>query len=158
MSSREADCRSPYRLAPRDGDLAPLTDLWVAAWQAIMPAIDFAARRDWFLAYLIGIEQDGGVTLCAYDPQACLSGFILLDGPRKILEQIVVAPALFGGGLGEILLDHAKTLCPAGLDLTVNKDNPRAIRFYEKHGFMRIGEGVNPRSGLPILTMRWPGG
>ena len=36
----------------------------------------------------------------------------------------------------------------AGLDLMVNKDNVRAIRFYEKHGFVYAGEDKNPVSGI----------
>ena len=46
---------------------------------------------------------------------------------------------------------------PAGLELHVNLDNPRAIRFYEREGFVKIGEGVSERSGLTILHYRWAG-
>ncbi len=49
-----------------------------------------------------------------------------------------------------LLLDDAKRLSPARLDLQVNKDNARAIAFYEKHGFVMAGEGVNPVSGRPV--------
>ncbi len=42
---------------------------------------------------------------------------------------------------------------PTGLELHVNLDNPRAVRFYEREGFVQIGEGVSPRSGLPILSL-----
>jgi putative acetyltransferase len=37
----------------------------------------------------------------------------------------------------------------------VNKDNARAIRFYEKHGFVYSGEGANPVSGIPVSKMAW---
>ena len=46
-------------------------------------------------------------------------------------------------------------LSPCGLDLHVNRDNARAIRFYEKHGFAVSGEEANPRSGAPIYKMSW---
>lgn len=150
-----------YRLVSRGDDLAPLVDLWVGSWQATMPQIDFAARRDWFCAHVREVESRGGVTLCAMDWQTGqpdeLLGFILLDIPRAILEQIVVAPSLFGSGVGAFLLDEAKRRCPGGLSLDVNADNPRALRFYEKHGFSRAGSGLNPLSGLPIWRMRWLG-
>jgi putative acetyltransferase len=42
-----------------------------------------------------------------------------------------------------------------GLDLHVNKDNARAIRFYEKHGFVVSGEALNWRSGAPVHKMSW---
>ncbi len=44
---------------------------------------------------------------------------------------------------------------PAGLDLHVNKDNTRAIHFYEKHGFVISGEALNWRSGAPVHKMSW---
>jgi putative acetyltransferase len=46
-------------------------------------------------------------------------------------------------------------LSKVGLELHVNQDNGRAIRFYEKHGFRKAGEDVNPRSGAPIYRMCW---
>jgi putative acetyltransferase len=143
----------------RGGDLAPLADLWVASWQAAMPVIDFAARRDWFFTYVETVEQAGGETHCAYngahDGAGRLAGFILIDIGRGVLEQIVVAPERFGDGLGAFLLDYAKALCRSGLSLDVNVGNPRACRFYEKHGFVKVAEGINPLSGLPIWHLRW---
>ena len=49
----------------------------------------------------------------------------------------------------------AKQLSPAGLELDVNTDNSRAIRFYDKQGFSISGAGVNPISGKPVHRMRW---
>jgi len=53
------------------------------------------------------------------------------------------------------LLAEAIRLSPKGLDLLVNKDNYRAIRFYEKHGFAYAGEDKNPVSGKPVNRMSW---
>lgn len=147
---------SSLRLARRGDDLGRLADLWVASWQAAMPGIDFTVRRDWFLAYLSDIEAQGGETICAFAGKHPL-GFILLDCERGVLEQIAIWPALFGTGIGTLLLDEAKRRCPSGLSLEVNADNARALRFYEKSGFERAEFGVNPASGLPTWHMRWPG-
>ncbi len=154
ISRQEAG--SSFRLAPRDDDLDRLADLWVASWQAAMPSIDFAARRGWFLAYVSDIEARGGEMICAFAGKHPL-GFILLDGGRGVLEQIAIWPALFGTGIGALLLDEAKRRCPSGLGLEVNADNARALRFYEKSGFERREPGVNQASGLPTWHMRWPG-
>ncbi len=67
----------------------------------------------------------------------------------------MVAPEQWGSGLALALLDEAKRLSPAGLELLVNKDNARAIRFYEKHGFVYAGDAVNPVSGKPVNKMAW---
>jgi putative acetyltransferase len=146
---------SSFRLACRGDDLERLADLWVASWQATMPGIDFAARRDWFLAYVSDIEAGGGETICAFAGKHPL-GFIVLDCERGVLEQIAIWPALFGTGIGALLLDEAKRRCPSGLSLEVNADNARALRFYEKSGFERAEPGVNPKSGLQTWLMRWP--
>ena len=60
-----------------------------------------------------------------------------------------------GWVVSDALLDEAKRLSPNGLDLLVNKENARAIRFYEKHGFVYAGEDKNPVSGKPVNRMSW---
>jgi putative acetyltransferase len=67
----------------------------------------------------------------------------------------VVAPEAWRSGVAEILLARARELSPTGLALYVNKDNARAIRFYEKHGFVIQGDDVNQKSGRPIYKMSW---
>jgi putative acetyltransferase len=74
-----------------------------------------------------------------------------------MLDQIVVAPEAWGSGLAQTLLTQAKQISPRGLVLLVNKDNARAIRFYEKHGFSYAGEDINPVSGRPVNRMSWRG-
>jgi putative acetyltransferase len=71
------------------------------------------------------------------------------------LDQIVVAPEHWGSDVARVLLDEAKRLSPRGLDLLVNKDNARAIGFYQKHGFVYAGEDRNPVSGKPVNRMTW---
>lgn len=156
MITHEAGAAA-FRLAPRrPEDLEPLTDLWVASWQAAMPQIDFAARRAWFIVHLAKTEKGGGTTLCAFAEDGRLAGFILLRAVPGYLEQIAIDPRHFGSGLATQLLDAAKSLCPAGLALDVNADNPRALRFYEREGFARIGPGRPALSGLATLKLVWP--
>ena len=68
--------------------------------------------------------------------------------PMSLLDRETIIRAL-------ALLDEAKRLSPKGIELLVNKDNLRAIRFYEKHGFAYAGEDKNPVSGLPVNRMAW---
>ena len=84
-----------------------------------------------------------------------LIGFVTIDPQTMYLDQIVVAPEHWGSGLALALLDEAKRLSPRGIELLVNKDNTRAIRFYEKHGFNYAGEDKNPVSGKPVNRMTW---
>ena len=82
-------------------------------------------------------------------------GFVTVDPRALYLDQIVVAPELWGSDIGAGLITEAKRLSPTGLDLDVNTDNARAISFYEKHRFSITGAGVNPISGKPVHRMRW---
>ena len=48
--------------ALRPEDLEAMLDMWVAAWQAAYPAIDFAARRDWARDHVAELERAGAPT------------------------------------------------------------------------------------------------
>ena len=82
-------------------------------------------------------------------------GFVTVDPKTGYLDQIVVAPEAWGSDVASMLMAEAGAFRPAGLDLKVNADNARAIRFYEKHGFVDAGETVNESSGAPVRMMRW---
>ncbi len=65
-------------------------------------------------------------------------------GDRAVeLQRIYLVERVFGRGVGEILLRHCLDAARARgyetLWLGVWQENPRAIRFYEKHGFVRRG-------------------
>jgi putative acetyltransferase len=41
------------------------------------------------------------------------------------------------------------------VQLDVNAENHRAIRFYERNGFLKTGVGANPLSGRDTVKMEW---
>jgi putative acetyltransferase len=138
----------PYRAEDEDDAIA----LWLETWRLAYPAIDFDARVPWWRerwrselvpkADIIVAEQAGE-----------LAGFVTID-VSGYLDQLVVSPEHWGSPLATLLVDEAKRRSPAGITLLVNADNTRAIRFYERSGFARIGEEVNS-SGRPVLKMAW---
>ena len=140
----------PMRFADRPAAL----DLWVTAWQAAYPAIDFEARRAWMAERLDDHARQGAQCIVALSGDRMV-GLLVIEVAAAYLEQIAVDREYLGRGIAETLLVEAKRLCPAGFGLHVNQDNARAIRFYKKHGLSTIGEDVNPRSGAPIYKMRW---
>jgi putative acetyltransferase len=139
----------PYAAADEDAAI----ELWRRTWQAAYPHIDFAARVAWWRkrwceelvpqARIVVAESAG-------EP----IGYVTIDD-NGYLDQIVVAPERWGDGVAEALLEEARRLSPSGIDLLVNKDNARAIRFYQKHGFVLAGDDVNPVSGRPVYRMTW---
>jgi len=140
----------PYSAADEDAAI----ELWRRTWQQHYSHLDFNARLDWWrerwrnelvpVAHIMLAESDGA-----------LAGFVTVDPKTMYLDQIVVAPEYWGSNIAVALLAEAKRLSPKGLDLLVNKDNFRAIRFYEKHGFVYAGEDKNPISGIAVNRMSW---
>jgi putative acetyltransferase len=138
----------PYRPTDEDAAIA----LWLETWRQAYPSIDFDARVDWWrkrwrnelvpVAQIIVAEQDDA-----------LVGFVTIDG-TGYLDQLVVSPAQWGTDVSRALVDEAKRLSPDGVTLKVNADNFRAIKFYERTGFVRTGEEVNS-SGRAVLLMAW---
>jgi len=146
--------KTPFTLRPyRAGDEDAAIALWLKTWRQAYPSIDFAARVPWWRerwrnelvpkAAIIVAETDGA-----------LSGFVTIDA-NAYLDQLVVAPELWGSKLADALVGEAKRLSPDSITLLVNDDNARAIRFYERNGFARAGKDVNPTSGRPVLKMMW---
>jgi len=128
--------------------------LWQRAWQIAYPKIAFAKRVEWWR----GRWQNDLVpvaTIVVMENDNRLVGFVTIDRKTGYLDQIVVAPELWGHGLAHVLMGKAKRLSPAGIHLHVNKDNARALRVYGKCGFVIAGEDVNKHSGAPVYLMRW---
>jgi len=135
-------------------DLPETIDVWVAAWQAAYPDIDFEARRGWAVSHIADLEREGALPFVALGEGRIL-GALVVDPNTGYLDQIVVATGHQGHGVGDVLLAQARRVSPNGLDLHVNQDNGRAVRFYEKHGFAKVGNDRNPRSGAPTYKMSW---
>jgi putative acetyltransferase len=144
-----------YRLRRyADADEAAAIDLWRRTWQIAYPTIDFTQRLAWWRERWRGeLVPTAVITLAERDGR--LLGFVTVDPRNGYLDQIVVAPEEWGTPLAGALIAEAKRCAPAGLDLTVNQDNARAIRFYEKQGFVVSGADVNARSGAPVHRMSW---
>jgi ribosomal protein S18 acetylase RimI-like enzyme len=85
-----------------------------------------------------------------------LVGLLALKPAAGVLDQLFVAPAAQGTGVGRSLLDFAKAQLPDGFWLRTSVDNLRACRFYERNG-LRPGE-TQPHPALGHMTViyRWP--
>ena len=149
MSAAAFELR-PYRAADEDTAI----ELWRRSWQVAYPHLDFAARLDWWRERWRN-ELVGTATIVLAEAGGEVVGFVTVDPRTLYLDQIVVAPEAWGSKIADALLAEAKRLSPRGLDLKVNADNARAIRFYQKEGFVITGDATNPRSGAPIHTMAW---
>lgn len=156
---------SARRLAARcDADWPALVDLWVAAWQATFVDVDFDARREWLVERLRTLEAHGAVTLCLFDQHSseehssALAGFVTIHPKTGWLDQLCVGPDQFGTGAAGALLAAAREASPRRIGLDVTADNARAIRFYERQGFVQVSEGPKSLSGRATVVMEWRAG
>jgi putative acetyltransferase len=136
---------------PSDEDAA--IALWQRTWQLAYPSIDFAARVDWWRARWRN-ELVPKAAIIVAELAGEIAGFVTIDADGY-LDQLVVSADHWGSELANALVDEAKRRSPDRITLLVNKDNARAIRFYERNGFAHAGEDVNPTSGRPVLKMEW---
>jgi putative acetyltransferase len=139
----------PYCADDEDATIA----LWLETWQQAYPSIDFAARVNWWRERWRD-ELVPNAAIMVAEKDSALIGFVTIDA-SGYLDQLVVAPDRWGSPLATMLIDEAKRRSPRGITLKVNADNARAIRFYERNGFVHAGEDVNPTSGRPVLRMEW---
>jgi putative acetyltransferase len=140
----------PYAAADEEAAI----ELWRRSWQQSFPAIDFSARLDWWgRRWREDLVPTAAIVVA--ESAGTLAGFVTVDRQTGYLDQIVVAPEAWGHGIAAALIAEAKRLSPAGLDLLVNTDNARAIRFYDKQGFVTAGTATNPISGRPVYRLTW---
>ena len=139
----------PYRADDEDAAIA----LWLETWQKAYPEIDFSARVVWWRERWRG-ELVPNAAIIVAEQANTLAGFVTIDA-SGYLDQLVVAPDRWGSELADALVDEAKRRSPERVTLLVNQDNARAIRFYQRNGFVHAGDDVNPTSGRPVLRMTW---
>jgi putative acetyltransferase len=145
--------RSVYVRFYRDTDENAAIELWRRTWQQAYPAIDFAARLEWWRTrWRTELVPKAEIAVAEYE--GAVIGFVTID-LEGYLDQLVVAPEHWGSGAAHLLIEEAKRISPKGITLLVNADNARAIRFYERSGFVHAGDDVNPTSGRPVLKMQW---
>ncbi|HWA89610.1 MAG TPA: N-acetyltransferase [Rhizomicrobium sp.] len=114
------------------------------AFFAADPAIEEAYTKEQWLTRLATAVSFGGYV------DGKLAGLVVFSRPTSIklshtgdIGAMYVRDAARGTGLAdammEALLDHAAGVVEQ-VKLTVNAENARAIKFYERHGFTPIGK------------------
>jgi len=138
-----------YRSSDEDVAIA----LWHRTWKEAYPDIDFSERLEaWRKRWCEELAPAAQIVVA--ERSGAIVGFVTVD-TKGYLDQLVVDPDLWGSTLADALIRHAKLMSPDGLTLLVNIDNDRAIRFYERNGFVHTHDDVNPVSGRPVYGMGW---
>ncbi|MNQ49299.1 putative N-acetyltransferase YjaB [compost metagenome] len=89
---------------------------------------------------------------CLRDATSRIAGFIGTAGEN--VEMLFVDPARHGQGIGRALLEHA--LAEGACKVDVNEQNPQAVGFYLRLGFVQYDRSEVDGSGkpFPILHLR----
>jgi putative acetyltransferase len=129
-----------------------LSDLWL---RSVRATHDFLTEQD--ISCLLPVvkqifHSDLEIwVLC--DDESTLMGFLGLSGSS--VEALFLAPEYFRQGFGRHLLRYAREL-KWELTVSVNEQNPAALRFYEACGFVKTGRSEVDGSGrpFPLIHMR----
>jgi len=127
-----------------------------AVWRSAVEAThDFLAPEDvdHYEARLLGDYLPAHPVHVAAGPDGRPLGFIGLDGAH--VNMLFVDAAVRGRGIGDLMLAWAAERHPV-LTLDVNEQNPQAIAFYRRKGFVQTGRSPLDDEGrpFPILHMR----
>jgi GNAT superfamily N-acetyltransferase len=133
-----------------------VADVLIRSREASIPAIPPPVHsedevRDWCRRIVLPERE---VWVAATD-EGIVAVLVLHD---DWVDQLYVAPEHTGHGIGTTLLDLAKAVRPAGLQLWAFQSNSGARRFYERHGFTAQEEtdGDN-EEGAPDVRYTWSG-
>lgn len=128
-------------------------DVWLASWRATFdfpPGHPDDDVRRWLREQLVPTHE----TWVAEADGTVIGMMALSDA---MIEQLYVAPAWIGRGLGRRFVGLAKERRPDGLDLHCFQVNARARRFYEVCGFSVIsfGDGSANEERQPDIRYAW---
>ncbi|MFL1406690.1 N-acetyltransferase [Marinobacter sp. M1N3S26] len=134
----------------RPGDIDQILEIWLSAsikaHNFIAPDFWQSKVNDMRYVYIPASET------FIFESEGKVNGFYSLYGDN--LAAIFVAPELQGKGIGATLLDDAKNR-RKNLQLTVYKENIPSVDFYEKQGFIHMGEQIDEHTGHPELIMEF---
>lgn len=154
MTSTEADVS--LRPATVD-DAAAIAAIHLAARRAAAPAMPPSVHtdeeiRDWVTGWLRGADE-----VWVAEAEGEPVGYARFT--PEWLDDLYVAPASSGRGVGGMLLDLVKTLRPDGFALWVFETNEPARRFYRRRGLIELerADGSGNEERAPDVRMAWPG-
>lgn len=128
--------------------------LWLRSFTAALPGVRLAHTaaevRQW-MRDVVFVRQETWLVTVGGE----VAGLLSLT--EDDIDQLYLDPDRRGQGLGDLLVDHAKSRRPGGLGLWTFQVNAPAIRFYQRHGFRetRRTDGTHNEEREPDVRMEW---
>ncbi|MDD2923113.1 MAG: GNAT family N-acetyltransferase [Anaerolineales bacterium] len=139
----------------REDDFEPVTKFWFDAMNAAMPGLNerigntLEDARTFFKNVIILEDQ-----LWVYELNNEPIAYIGMQ--EDFIDRMYVAPAYHQRGVGQALLDYARTLSPNHLWLYTHVANKIARAFYEKNDFAAENFGSSPPpESEPDVEYHW---
>jgi ribosomal protein S18 acetylase RimI-like enzyme len=137
---------------PEDYDV--LARIWLESWYStglralFDPGLELLRAR-------IPQEMAKGWALYAAEEADGIAAMLALHPREFYLDQLWVAPAAQGRGIGRALLAFTRRQFPDEISLRCVVENQAARAWYEREGFRCQGEEIVPPSGLRMKVYRW---
>ncbi len=135
-------------------DLDKVVQLWYETWHQTLPFLQHPHKYPaWKSRFINEIVMDCEVWIAEIENR--IVGFVAVNLAEIEINQIFIDFSYQNQGIGSLLIQKAKELCPQGLRLTVLQINQRACLFYEKHGFIPTNMSINKINGQPNIEYLW---
>ncbi|NJK70616.1 MAG: GNAT family N-acetyltransferase [Microcoleus sp. SU_5_3] len=134
----------------QEADQSTLLEVWyqaAAIAHYFLPAEHFQTERTAIATDYLPIAETW-----VYEHQGKVVGFISLLG--QTVGGFFVEPAMQGKGIGRLLMDHAVRL-RGSLEVEVFVQNATGQRFYDRYGFVPVGQSYHDGTGQPLMQMRF---
>ncbi len=118
---------------------------YLPGWLTMTPEVALSAFRNHIAARCDVYVVSSNDTITGY-----------LAMKQSYLDRLYVDPAHQRRGFGSALLEHARTMSPAGIELHTHQQNAAARAFYEHHGFVAVRYGTSPPpESAPDVEYHW---
>jgi ribosomal protein S18 acetylase RimI-like enzyme len=128
--------------------------VWMDSWVStgLEDASDSLLEK---LRARVPLEMEKGWSLYVADDNGVLAAMLALHLPDRYLDQLFVAPAYQGSGLGRRLLAFTRQQLPDEIWLRCVRENEKAWRWYEREGFAFEREDTERAIGRVMKYYRW---
>lgn len=139
----------------READFDPVTILWRLARERSLPDFErakghfFYEDREYFREHVLAHNR-----LWVAEFDGSMAGFMAIRD--DFIDLLYIHPDHWRQGVGQALLDHARSLSPVHLWLFTLQINTVARAFYEKNGFAATRFGISPPpENEPDVEYHW---
>lgn len=133
----------------KETDMDRVMQIWL---ESNLQAHDFIPKLYWKNNYETVEQMLPQAELFVYEKDEQILGF--LGMMENYIAGLFVDKKVRSQGIGKALLDHVKKR-QIMMTLHVYLKNDRAIRFYNKEGFIIQGEQMDQSTGEAELLMQW---